>query len=116
MDDRIELVQGDTGPPAEFHVLAVHPTAGASALDLTGATVWFRLRYQATTGSGAVATIAATIATSGSYGLALIPSWPTAVTATPGRYRGQLTCHLADGSTRTAPPGEPYVCVIRARV
>lgn len=113
--ERIDLTQGDSAPLLEFHVMRVHPTAGATTLDLSAATAIFRMRLVASGGAGPVATAWATANTASGASAGICWAFPSALTASAGQYRAQLIVSTADG-TQTAPPDEPYTVVIHARV
>ena len=118
--ERIDLVQNDTGPALELHVVRQHPTAGPTALDLTGASAVFAMRL---TPSGPLISAPATMpgASGASAGKAFV-YWSATHLASPGNYRGQLTVHMPSsavfpgGFTQTAPPEQPYLVVIHGRV
>lgn len=117
---RIDLTQDDTGPALALHVVRQHPTAGPTALDLTGASAVFNMRL---TPSGALITAPATMpaASGATAGMAYV-FWAATHLATPGQYRGQLTVHVPSsavfpgGFTQTAPPEAPYHVVIHGRI
>lgn len=117
---RIDLNQNDTGPALELHVVRQHPTAGPAAVDLTGASLTWAMRIPSA--ASAVSLAATAPGGSGaSAGKAFVFWGPTAL-ATPGQYRGQLTVAVPSSSVypggfvQTAPPDQPYLVVIHARV
>lgn len=117
---RIDLNQNDTGPALELHVVRQHPTAGPTAVDLTGASVVFAMRIASA--ASAVLAAATNPAGSGASAGKAFVFWSATALATPGQYRGQLTVAVPSSSVypggfvQTAPPDQPYVVVIHARV
>ncbi len=110
---RIELVQGDA-KALQFHAYRMHPTAGSTALaSLAGATSWLLMRHQQA--SAVRATILGTV-TDASSGLITV-QLGTAVTATPGQYRAQLTIDRGPSiGVETVPVDEPYLVIIKELV
>ena len=119
---RIDLTQNDTGPALELHVVRQHPTAGPTALDLTGASAVFNMRLVAS-GSPPLVSVAATMpgASGASAGKAFV-FWNASHLASPGQYRGQLVVAVPSSSVfpggfvQTSPPEQPFQVVIHARI
>lgn len=117
---RIDLNQYDTGPALELHVVRQHPTAGATAVDLTGASVIFQMRLPSA--ASAVLVAATNPAGSGASAGKAFVFWTASSLATPGQYRGQVVAAVPSsavhpgGFVQTGPPEQPYVVVVHARI
>ena len=117
---RIDLVQYDRAPNLRLHVIRDHPTAGPTAVDLTGASAVWRMRFVGSVAGGSMGFAVVGTSPSGMASSGVVDIFFAGGTAgnlaTAGKYHGQLTCALADGSIQTAPSEEPFVVVIHARI
>lgn len=104
--DKFSIGQNQTGPDLERQLLL-----DGAALDLTGATVTFRM---STTDYTTIVDAAATIVTAANGTVKY--EWQASDTATPGTFRGQFHVTLQSGQVLFSPTGGDFLIEITREI